>query len=93
VDVTAPEKLVLTALGRELPDAAMVEGIRVRTFGVWVLCVTLVGSTSALLIGRRGATSDALRLALAEAADDSALQLNIREWKPPSRGRFGLAAP
>jgi hypothetical protein len=93
VGVTTPEKLVLTALGQELPDAAVVEGIEFGRTESGSLSVTLVSSTSVLLIGRRGAEADALRLVLAEAADDSALQLNIREWKPPSPGRFGLNAP
>jgi predicted RNA-binding protein YlqC (UPF0109 family) len=55
-----------------------------RTGGNWRL--TLRTSTPGRVIGRRGATADALRAALAERLGDPGLTLNIAEARPPGDG-------
>jgi predicted RNA-binding protein YlqC (UPF0109 family) len=74
--------LVAEVLLGHVPDGTDISAIRL-TFsdGHWRVC--LQTRTPGRVIGRRGATADAIRAALAEQLDDSRLQVNIEEAGGP----------
>jgi hypothetical protein len=57
--------------------------------------ITLRTPTPGQFIGRRGATSDAIRAALSDSLDDPGLRLNIVSTEPddPSSGPGGVREP
>lgn len=89
--MTSPQEFgtAVAVVGAHLPADADVTSLEMaRTEGNWRL--TLRTSTPGRVIGRGGATADALRAALAEHLGDPGLRLNIVEARP--RGD-GPAAP
>jgi ribosomal protein S3 len=66
---TTPDNTDLSSIDLETVDGRNVVTVRTRTPG--------------LLIGRRGATADTIRAAMAERLRDPALQVNVSEVRPP----------
>jgi predicted RNA-binding protein YlqC (UPF0109 family) len=76
-------RLVAEVLLDHVPDGTDISAIEL-TFpdGHWRVCVRTL--TPGHVIGRRGATADAVRAAIAEQLGDSRLQLNIVEAGGPA---------
>ena len=70
---------VSAVLAELAPPDAEILALEVRQVGAGHRIVTVQTRTAIRLIGRHGATADALRAALAERLDDARLQLNVLE--------------
>lgn len=69
---------VIAVLSKLIPEAD-VRGVELRRGSTDRQIVTVQTRTPGRVIGRRGTTADAVRLALAERLGDAQLQLNIVE--------------
>ena len=82
----------ISAVLSEFAPNADIGRIELKDGGAGSRLVTVATRTPGRLIGRRGATSDAVRSALAERFADSRLQLiimEIRDDLPPDGGADG----
>jgi ribosomal protein S3 len=68
---------LLVAISGSLPDDADLSAVDVESDDD--VTVVLHTRTPGLLIGRRGATADAIRSKLQDVVDDGVVRLNIRE--------------
>lgn len=85
----ADEFAWVSAVLSELTPDADIGRIELKGDGAAKRVVTVATRTPGRLIGRRGATADAVRAVLAERFSDDQLQLNIMEMPddpPPDRG-------
>ncbi len=87
--VRADEFAWISAVLSEFTPGADIGRVELKGGGAERRVVTVATRTPGELIGRRGATADAIRAALAQRFADERLQLNILEIPedpPPSRG-------
>ncbi len=85
----ADEFVLISAVLSEFTPSADIGRVELKGGGAERRVVTVATRTPGQLIGRRGATADAIRAALAQRFADDLLQLNILEMPedlPPGRG-------
>ncbi len=85
----ADEFAWISAVLSEFTPGADIGRVELKGGGVEGCVVTVATRTPGQLIGRRGATADAIRATLAQRFGDDRLQLNILEIPedpPPGRG-------